>query len=399
MADYQYISSTGVIIPDTSSLLANVTTTYTDVFGTDLITTPDSPAGVFINAEVLAEAAMVRNNAAVANQINPNLAAGTFLDAILALTGVQRSPATQTFVSGATLTGASGTVVPAGTLAATAAGDQFSTVSSVMIGGGGTVAADFRSVEYGPIPCASDALTVVVSSILGWETVNNTSGGALGSVTQSDVGARAYRSNTLGFQGVALPVAITSALYNVEGVNSVWFQENTTAGTLTINGVAMTAHSIYVVVNGGTHLDIAAALLENKSNGCAWIGSTTQAIIEPASGQSYTVKWDYATPIEISMEITTTNGNGADIKSAILNYMAGSLANFPLVTGSAWAIGGTLSCFEISAAIVAQFPQYMITNVEIKKTAGGSFATTPLTATVQQQFFTTASDISVTVTG
>src|SRR5665213_3554212 len=110
MADYQYVSSTGIIIPDTSTLLTSVTATYTTIFGTDLITTPDSPAGVFINAEVLAESAMVQNNAAVANQINPNLAAGTFLDAILALTGVQRSPATQTYVPGVTLTGASGTV-------------------------------------------------------------------------------------------------------------------------------------------------------------------------------------------------------------------------------------------------------------------------------------------------
>ncbi len=397
MANYQYISATGVIIPDTSTLLTNVTANYTAVFGADLITTPDSPAGVFINAEVLAEAAMVQNNAAVANQINPNLAAGTFLDAILALTGVQRSPATQTYVPGVTLTGVSGTVVPAGTLAATVAGDQFATSTSVMIGGGGTITVDFRSVEYGPIACAPHDLNIVVSSVLGWETVDNTNAGILGSVTQSDVGARAYRTNTLGFQGVALPVAITSALYNVQGVTSVWFQENIEATTQVINTISMKPHSIYAVVNGGSNTDVAAALLENKSTGSNWNGATTVDIIEPASGQTYVVQFDYAAPIRISIEVTTTNGNGTDIKNAILAYMAGQVSSFPLITGSGWGIGGTLSCFEISAAVAAQFPQYVITNVEIKKTIGGSFATTPLTAAVNEQFFTTATDITVTV--
>lgn len=397
MADYQYISSTGVIIPDTSTILTNVTATYTGVFGNNLVVTPDSPAGVFINAEALSEASMVQNNAAIANQINPNLSAGTFLDAILALTGVQRSPATQTYVSGVTVTGVSGTTIPAGTLAATAAGDQFQTVSLVTIPVTGTITVDFKSVEYGPIPCAISALNVVVSAVLGWETVNNTAAGVLGSVTQSDVAARAYRVNTLGFQGVALPVAITSALYNIPGITSVWFQENIAATTQTINGISMVAHSVYAVVNGGAALDIAAALLENKSSGAAWNGGTSQTVIEPASGQSYTVKWDYATPVQISISVTTPNGSSVDITNAILAYAAGTVANFPLITGSGWGIGGTLSCFEIAAAIVAQFPQYVITNVEIKKTVGGSYATTPLTAAVDEIFYTQTSAITVTV--
>ncbi len=395
MADYQYISSTGVIIPDTSTLLTNVTATYISVFGADLVVTPDSPAGVFINAEVLAEASLVQNNAAVANQINPNLAAGTFLDAILALTGVQRSPATQTYVSAVTLTGVSGTVVPAGTLAATAAGDQFASVATVTIGAGNTITVDFKSVEYGAVPCGANSLTVVVSSVLGWETIDNTSPGALGTATQSDVGARAYRNNTLGFQGVALPVAIMSALYNVQGVSSVWFQENVAATTQTINGVSMVSHSVYAVVNGGAQLDIAAALLENKSSGAAWVGSTTVDVVEPASNQTYAVKFDYATPIGISIQVTSPNGNGTNITNAILAYAAGTVPNFPLQTGSAWAVGGEISAFEIAAAVIAQYPQYIITNVEISLTSSISYSTSPIQMTVQQVATTSSGEISV----
>ncbi len=395
MANYQYIDATGVILTDTSTLLASEIAIYQGIFGADLVTTPDSPAGVLINAEVISETALINNNAGVGNQINPNISAGVFLDAVGSLLGIQRTPAQQTYVTAVTLSGAAGTVVPAGSLAATAAGDQFASVATVTIGGGGTITVDFKSVDYGAIPCGSTDLDVVVSAVLGWETVSNSTAGVLGTATQSDVGFRAYRNNTLGFQGVALPVAITSALYNVPGVSSVWFQENVSASTQTINDISMVAHSIYAVVNGGAELAVASALLENKSSGAAWNGSTTVDVIEPASGQSYTVSFDYATPVDVSIDVVSPNGNGTDITNAILAYVAGTVPNFPLVTGSAWGIGGEVSAFEIAAAISAQFPQYLITNVEIKLTIGGSFDTTPLQMAVNEIATTNAGQISV----
>src|SRR5262249_35563379 len=158
-------------------------------------------------------------NAALASQINPNVAGGVFLDAIMALTGMQRTPATRTLVTNVTLTGIASTVIPAGTLAATSAGDQFQSVSTVTLNPSGTPNVNFQSVQTGPIPCAGSALNTIVSSILGWETVTNNASGTpasvttLGTTTQSDQAARALRANTLAFQGVSLAEAITSALY------------------------------------------------------------------------------------------------------------------------------------------------------------------------------------------
>lgn len=392
---YQYINPTGTILVDTSMLYANEIVVYQSIFGTDLITTPDSPAGVLITADVLGLAAVINNNAAVGNQINPNIAGGVFLDAIMALMGAQRTAQTRTYVTAVTLAGAAGTVVPQGTLAATAAGDQFSSVATVTIGAGGTITVDFQSVAFGPIPCGVAALTTVVSAVLGWETVTNATAGVLGTVTQSDVGARAFRNNTLGYQGVALPVAITSALYNVPGVSSVWFQENVAATTQTINGISMVAHSIYAVVNGGSQLNVAAALLENKSTGADWNGGTSVNVIEPASGQTYTVKFDYATPISISIQVTSPNGDTTNITNAILAYVAGMVPNFPLQTGTSWGIGGEVSAFEIAAAIAAQYPQYLITNVEISLTSSISYDTTPIQMAVNQIAFATAGTIAV----
>ena len=139
---------------------------------------------------------------------------------------------TQTLVTNVTLSGVAATVIPAGSQAQTAAGDLFQSLATVTLSSGGTATVNFSSVAYGPIPCASTALNQVVSSVLGWETVTNNGSGSpasvttLGTTTQSDQAARALRQNTLAFQGVALPIAITSALYAVQGVSSLSFLEN-----------------------------------------------------------------------------------------------------------------------------------------------------------------------------
>src|ERR1700750_192022 len=150
MADpYTYVTSTGVIVPDTSQILSDVQTEYREVFGADLVVSPDTPQGVLISAEALARAAVVANNAAVANQINPNVAGGTFLDAIMALTGLQRTAQTQTQVPNVAVAGIAGTVIPEGSLAQTAAGDQFQTLSQVTLDGTGRATVNFASVAYG----------------------------------------------------------------------------------------------------------------------------------------------------------------------------------------------------------------------------------------------------------
>ena len=215
---YDYVTSTGLIVPDTSSTLATVGSWWTTAFGADLVVAPSTPQGVIISTEVTSLNATINNNAVVSNQINPNYAGGVFLDAILALTGTQRVSQTQTTVAGVTVTGVSGTTIPLGSQAQTAAGDLFATTSTVVIPSGGSTTVNFASVAYGVIPCAISALDTIVTGVLGWETVSNSVAGVTGTTTQSDQQARAFRNNTLAFQGISLAEAITSALYATSGV-------------------------------------------------------------------------------------------------------------------------------------------------------------------------------------
>ena len=396
---YSYNESTGLVVPDTSVTLAEVQSEYEAVFGADLIVTPDTPQGVLISAETIARNNFINNNAAVANQINPNYAGGVFLDAIMALTGTQRTAASPTTVANVTVTGVAGTVIPQGSQAQTAAGDLFQTTASVTLPSGGSTTVNFTSVANGAIPCAANALTSITTAVLGWETVNNSTAGVAGSSTQSDQQARAYRQNTLGFQGLSLAAAITSALYAVPGVTSLTFQENTAATTQTINGISMVPHSIYACVAGGTQTAIAAALLENKSSGCAWNGGTSVSVIEPASGQTYTVQYDVPTQIGILINVTVHGASTAAVVQAILDYQAGTVSD-PAGNPSGlqgFVVGASVSPFELASAITIENPGCYVSSVTISLTSPVSFQATPIAIGVNKIAYTAEGYITVTL--
>lgn len=391
MADpYQYITATGVIVPDTEGIYAQVQQEYLAIFGADTLMTPDTPQGVLAVGDAVARAEVVQNNAAQANMINPNIAIGVFLDAIMAFTGQQRNAATRTLVPGVTISGVTGTLIPAGSEASTAVGDLFSSVSDVTISDG-TATVDFRAVETGPISCSIGDLDQIVSNVNGWETVTNDTAGTLGQDTQSDQAARAKRNNTLAFQGVGLGEAITSALYNVDGVNSLWYQENVTGSTTTINGISMVRNSIFVCIDGGTDTDVAAALLENKSLGCNWVGTTSVDLIEPTSGQPYTVKFQRPDPVEFLVRLTSPNANTDNVKAAVVAWQTGMVAGL-----EGLKVGTDVSPFEIAAAIAEQCIGTFINKVEITLASDPtSWTTDVMVIGVDSLAFTSADDVSV----
>lgn len=398
MADtnYQYLTNAGVVIPDTGSILTEVENEFKAVFGDDLVVTPDTPQGVLIAAETAARKAVVNNNASLANQINPDVAGGVFLDAIWALMGGQRTVASKSTVY-ATLNGVPGAIIPAGAQAKTSNGDLFELVSQATVGQGGTVEAQFQSVEYGPIPCPAQSLTAIVDNVIGWETVTNASAATLGSGTQSDVSARRQRRNTLAKYGVSLPEAMTSAVYELPGVTSVLFRENVSSGTLVIDNLTMIPHSIFVCVDGGIETEIASAILANKTIGAGFNGSLTVETRDPASGQAYSVQFSRPDYVPILARVTVKATSSADpqsvVRSAVMAYVSGELT-----PDSMWGIGDDANPWELAGAINQQSPGIYVSKVELARQSDGNYTSDLIAIEIWERATINESSISVVVT-
>lgn len=368
---YNYDLTTGYVVPDTADIQAEVQAEYTNTFGADLdVTSPSTPQGLLINAETQARIAVADNNAALANQINPAFAGGVFLDAILALMGAQRIPASSSAVL-CTLVGSVGTLIPAGSLVQDSNGIQWECAANVTIPLGGTLTdVVFNAVEVGAITVLTNQVNTIVSNILGWDSVTNPAANYItGNATQSDASARQYRINTLFLQSNGLAGSIIACLSALRGVQSLSFLENT-GSAATIDGVNMAANSIYVCINGGDDNDIAAGLSASKSAGCAYTNGASQIPVTvnyqvPISGQIIPVLFDRPDVIQIGVQltvilITPVQDYVNTLTEAILNYANGEVDGL-----QGLVVGSNVSPFEIAAAIGIQYPGVYITNLLI----------------------------------
>lgn len=397
MADYQYITETGVIVPDTSVTLEEVRAEFRNAFGADLDTSAETPQGVLITGEAVARDAVIRNNAAVANQINPNIAGGVFLDAIWALMGGGRVKATPSIVRDVTLTGVPGTVINEGVLASVgAAGAQFTLTGGVILDGSGNGTGTFQSVDFGPIVASTGALNQIVTGVLGWETISNPSPAELGVAEESDIASRIRRRQTLALQGVALPEAIISGQNTVTGVRSLSFRENVTGSPITIEGVTLSPHSIYACVDGGSDTDVALMLLRKKSFGADWNGTTTVTVTDPYSGQDYPVQFDRPELVPIFVQVTIRNASTyADpptiVRNAILAY-----ANGEQEGESGFVVGGDVSAFELASAVNRDAAPIYVQSLLISDD-NTTFSASNITITIAQKATILAGNIAVTV--
>ena len=160
-----------------------------------------------------------------------------------------------------------------------------------------------------------------------------------------------------------------------------------------IQGVSLIANSIYTCINGGTSHNIAVALLENKSAGCAWNGTTSVSVTEPASGQTYPVNFDVAQNLGILVRVTTSNGVAANVQQAILDYAAGNIAGY-----SGLGCGTDVSPFEIAGAILNENPSYYISKVEVSLASPINYVTTTLPVAFNQVAYIPSTNITVIIT-
>lgn len=402
MASYDYVTATGTIVPDTSSVLSDVQAEFVAAFGSDLPLSPETPQGVLITGETSSRISVLRNNTNVANQINPNLATGLFLDALWALTGGKRSDGSKTLVPGVVITGAPGLLVPAGVRinSPSSPGDQFESTQSVTIPASGSITVDFVSIENGTLNPAPNTLTQVTQGFgqIGLETVNNPNAATPGTTRQSDASARRERRNTLALQGQGTAEAVMSRVRALPDVRSLAFRENVTNAPVVIDGINLVDHSIWACVDGGTDEDVADQMLEAKGGGSNWNGAITVNVVEPSSGQSYPVKFDRPDEIDILVRVTVrAMGTTFDVenttKAAVIAY-----ANGEIDGEDGFIVGGDVSPFEIAGAINITSPGIYVTLLEIAYDTGSpTYVTTSLAIALNEVARVKESDIQVII--
>lgn len=327
------IDSTGFTPKPLATIKADLEDGFRGVFGAAITVIAQSVFGQLIGIMSERYADLWQLGLAIYSGAFRESATGIQLDNVGALTGTPRRQASYTKVN-LTLTGTPGTIIAAGRIVSIPlTGAKFTNLSGGTIGGGGTLALEFRAVETGPVTAYAGTVTVIDTPQSGWASVTNAADHfSLGAAVETDAAYRLRQELEIRGQGLSTLAAIRSALAAVANVTDVYLFENTT-DTTDANGLP--PHSFESVVANGTDAAVAQAILDTKPVGIATHGTTTQSATD-ANGFSVPVKFSRPVLLSVWIKATITVDaalfptNGSDlIEAAIvaygdLNYHVGS---------------------------------------------------------------------------
>jgi uncharacterized phage protein gp47/JayE len=297
---------------------------YRSIFGENIVLTPQSPQGQEIGVWSNTLSLLWEQLENSYNSFNPAAAVGVQLSLLVLLNGLTRKAATKTVVI-ATLTGTNGTLIPAGSLAATTSGSVFESIADVTIPMSGTIDIDFRAQEFGEIPAATGTLTIIETPIGGWATINNAADGVLGRDEETDAELRSRRAESTALPASNIIDALYAALFALDGVNDVVIYVNNTNVT-DVNNVP--PHRFAPIVDGGDNTEIAQAIYINHTAGDKSFGDVTEII---TNSRGLPVDVSFSRPIDVNIWVIvnlTTNAdfpqNGDELmKQVIVDYANG----------------------------------------------------------------------------
>lgn len=246
------------------------------------------------------------------NGVNLISAVGAQLDNWGAGFSIPRKPATYTIVT-AQLTGEPNTIIPAGSRAETVNGAIFQSSEIITLDGSGDGSGQFVSLDIGAVKVAENTLTEIISSVAGWNTINNEAEGVTGDNIETDSVYRSRLLNRLGQSQTGTQKSIQSRLLQVDGVTHVKVLANNTTADATKEGVSVPAGGITIVIRGGRNSDIGEAMPEAVILGQITGGNNTQTV----AGIDYSFQRTQDRRVTMVIEITISPDYPADGNSQI----------------------------------------------------------------------------------
>lgn len=322
----------GLVVPDESAILAGVQADHNAAFGGNLNPALSTPQGQLASSTAAIIAAHNALFAKFVQQVDPATASGAMQDAIGRIYFLDRLPATPTTVQ-VLCNGLAGVVIPAGALVVDSSGNRYACTGAGVIGAGGNVTLTFSAVNTGPINCAPGAINAIYQAIPGWDTAANASAGVTGSDVESRADFEYRRRQSVALNAIGSLPSIYAAVFDVDGVSDVYVTENTTGAAVTLGGITLAPHSVYVAATGGLAADVAQAIWRKKSVGADYNGNTTVTVADP-SGYSvpcptYAVKFQTPDPLPVKFDVQLASSGSlpsnivALVKAAIVSAFSG----------------------------------------------------------------------------
>lgn len=336
-----FTPASGLYAPDTASIREGVVTDWQAAFADPdlpiLDTEPTTPAGQLIDAEVAEIEAKNAEMLYLANMFNPRVSEGRWQDALGYIYFLTRKLDEPTIVT-CQLTGLRGTSIPYGALVQSADGYTLICNHPITIGTGGTAETTFRVSENGPVDIAANSVTTIITTIPGWDTVNNAAAGVLGRDLETRFEFESRRAASVAANAHGSTSALYGTIANLSGVLDVQVLENVGPDPVVKYGVTVPGHGVTVCVYGGEDADIAEAIYNKKDNGCD-TGGNTKIVHQDADYSNAVYEYLIMRPTPVNFWVKVTLGKGSALtesqKAAIIEAVSSDFYGRNVNSGNA----------------------------------------------------------------
>lgn len=328
------------------------------IYGDDINVDSASPDGQQINIFALSKRDILELITDSYNSKDPDQAVGVALDAVSQLCGIVRKGGTYTYVAvdvtvdrAVNLVGLDESESPF--TISDGNGNNFYLLESVSLSAGST-SLNFRAAEVGSVQVLIHTLTTQVTIVLGVTAVDNsTVPYSNGQDQETDAQLRVRRQASVALPAQGMLSGLYAGLQALDGVAEVVIYENTEN---TVDGDGVPAHSIWVIVDGGTAADIGAVIYKYRNAGCGMKGDET-VVITQVDGSSYEVYYTEAVDADLYLEFTATSKTGASIDTDSLKTSIVAALNL--------GIHEIADITSITAIIAGINPDLIITDCQV----------------------------------
>ena len=247
----------------------------------DINTAPETPQGQIIDAETLAITQKDAELAFLANMFNPKTARGIWQDALAEIYFIKRKKAVNSRCY-CVLTGLNGTVIEKGSkIQSSADGTYWDLLEDVTINDNSSVTALFECESEGAVIASPNTLNKIITTVAGWDTVNNLQAATVGSLEESQQAFEKRRYDSVALNSVGTTASVFSRVNQIDDVVGCYVVDNKTNVNKIIDDYLLKPHSIYVAVLGGNNQEIAEAIYKSLSAGCDYNGNTQITVVDP----------------------------------------------------------------------------------------------------------------------
>lgn len=346
---------TGLVVPSEQDILAGVQADQDEAFGGGLNPSLSTPQGQIASSETAIIADKDGQMLFLANNFDPAYASGRFQDALARIYGLTRNPP-EPSTAQCVCVGLASTVIPTGALA-TDGTNSWTCTQGGTIPVGGSITLPFACSVDGPIAVPANSINQIVQTILGWDTINNPAPGVEGTYVESRADFERRRQLSVALNSRSMIQSVVAEVLAVPGVIDAYGYANDTPSPVTVAGVTIAAHSIYICVSGGDPQLVANAIWSKKMPGCAMTGSTIETVTD-SEGYSppyptYTIKFQTAAATAIKVEVSITNSAAVPSNVNALVQAAVQAAFSGADGGSRARIGATLYASRFYAGVAA----------------------------------------------